>query len=134
MSTRSPEKECSMTTTIFCYGTLNDPECQNNILGRVLGAGRPAALPGFTLERLAHLNAYPEEGTAAIGLTYEVPDVDLPRIDFYEGVHSGYYERILVEVIALNGGEVYEAVVWTMTDGGRAQSRAALERDGGRAQ
>lgn len=80
---------------LFSYGTLCDPFIQNQILDREL-PGTPAEAQGYTLkEIIIEGKKYPaayESVTGKItGSIFEINDVELQKIDDYEG---DSYKRI----------------------------------------
>ena len=100
---------------LFAYGTLKDPEIQQDIFGRTL-KGKPDVLFGYMVNKI---NIEEEFGIVSYpiitktdlaedkieGLIYEVSEHDLQQADTYEGK---LYKRI--EVL-LDSKEV----AWTYT-------------------
>lgn len=85
------------TQLFFSYGTLQDPETINKIVGRKL-VGKKASLPGY---RKKYDDGYPylEKVTSLApvsvpGVVYEVTDSDLAKLDKWEAK----YERVKVRL------------------------------------
>jgi len=70
---------------IFVYGTLQEPDVQRRVFGRVT-KGTPDKLKGF---RKANFEQYPmavpDEAGQIEGRVLEVTDEEIARMDFYEG-------------------------------------------------
>lgn len=95
-------------TALFCYGTLLDEAFTASLLGHEVHA-EPATLTGFAADPLPALDwpvlrASAEstvEGRLYRGLGAE----DFRRLDLYEGVAQGLYERTTVAVRTARGLE-----------------------------
>ena len=82
-----------------------------------------ATLPGYRLRFAGHghadiVPAAPASHESVAGALYSVSEEDLARLDRYEGVRSGYYERLHVRVRDA-GGRRYRAVAYQMVWGHR---------------
>jgi len=92
---------------VFTYGSLLDATFLERLVEHPV-AGEPAELPGYRVETLASFDwpvlvASPD--TSVAGRIYRGLDGrDLERVDAYEGVAEGLYERVEVEVL-IEGGE-----------------------------
>jgi gamma-glutamylcyclotransferase (GGCT)/AIG2-like uncharacterized protein YtfP len=102
-----------MEHTIFAYGTLNRERTRAmlNVPFELVG---DAVLPNYIRHpygRVEHAGQYEDsiqaisymEGHAVEGKLWKVDDKGLERVDGYESVHSGMYER--VKLTALVDGE-----------------------------
>jgi gamma-glutamylcyclotransferase (GGCT)/AIG2-like uncharacterized protein YtfP len=90
-------------TRLFVYGSLLDPRCQREIVGRELRM-LPATLPGFERRRERHfyLVANPcaeTKGAILIGLNAR----DLSLLDRYEDVPNLYTREVVTVHTAANG-------------------------------
>lgn len=92
-----------MQYTLFIYGSLCDPALCKKLLGKNVER-MPATLPGFRRKRLRGY-AYPVarkesevaiRGTLLLGLSKS----DLQKLDAYEEIPHGPYQRIWVFVRA----------------------------------
>ena len=75
---------------IFTYGTLQDAEVQQRIIGRNLDIGMPDTLRGYKIAILKGIHEsyniiQPQPGVSVEGVVYEVTAEELARIDDYEG-------------------------------------------------
>lgn len=100
---------------LFAYGSLKDPDIQQNIFGRIL-KGTPDTLIGYTL---THIEIEEEFGMVTyriitptenltdiiVGLIYDITDEELQEADTYEGLH---YKRL--EVLLESN-----QIAWTFT-------------------
>lgn len=93
---------------VFTYGTL----LETTFLGQLVEhpvASEPAQLNGYRIEILAAFQwpvLVAAQGESVAGRIYRGLDGrDLERIDAYEGVAEGLYERVEVEVDVEVGGE-----------------------------
>jgi hypothetical protein len=88
---------------LFAYGTLKDPEIQQNIFGRTL-KGKSDTLVGYVVNEIKieeefGMVSYPIITKTDLiedkieGLIYEVSEMDLQQADIYEGK---LYKRIEV--------------------------------------
>ncbi len=86
---------------LFTYGELTRPEVMGKLLGR-LPTSRPAVLLDHRRvldEEVGFFRAIPSRGSRIDGLLYEGLDPDeLAKLDAYEEVERGLYERVAVEV------------------------------------
>lgn len=89
---------------LFSYGTLQDPQVQEYIFGRILDGG-PDTAPGFKKMENAVYGRYPlvirtdNPEDKVEGMAYEVNDADLKKADIYE---TRAYKR---EKFRLESGE-----------------------------
>lgn len=90
---------------LFTYGTLQNPDVQEELFGRVL-KGKPETLKGYQLKEIQieeefGLVTYPiitetqNPNDTINGIVYEVSATDLRQADLYEGV---YYKRVEVHL------------------------------------
>ncbi len=83
---------------LFTYGTLQDPQVQQYIFGRIL-AGKVDFLSGFKRLENAVYERYPlvvqtnDLKTKVEGMAYEVSESDLKKADIYE---TSAYTRMKV--------------------------------------
>ena len=75
---------------IFTYGTLQDVNIQQQVIGRTLDTGTPDKLRGYNIGTLKGIHAdyniiYPQTGTLVEGVVFEVSTEELDKIDAYEG-------------------------------------------------
>jgi gamma-glutamylcyclotransferase (GGCT)/AIG2-like uncharacterized protein YtfP len=82
---------------LFVYGTLQEPEVQQRIIGRVV-PGAPDILDGFGRSKLAMGDGVfplviPRHGSSVDGLLLEVTPDELARLDYYE---TSAYRRFWV--------------------------------------
>lgn len=87
---------------LFTYGTLQDPDTQNQLLGRSLGQGTADTLRGYRLAKLVGIHAtysiiQPKSGAKVDGIVYEVSADELERLDIYEG---NAYLRVSVTLVS----------------------------------
>jgi gamma-glutamylcyclotransferase (GGCT)/AIG2-like uncharacterized protein YtfP len=88
-----------MTESLFVYGTLQDPEVQTRVFGRVT-AGSPDTLDGYFKSSISiGGNVYPiaveTAGAAVSGRVLDVTAAELAQMDIYEGAE---YRRIRVRL------------------------------------
>jgi gamma-glutamylcyclotransferase (GGCT)/AIG2-like uncharacterized protein YtfP len=95
---------------LFVYGSLVDPRCLDEVLGRRFDGERlRARLDGFTRAATDGWD-YPflvadADGASVDGvLIMDLSPSDLATLDRYEDVTEGMYERITVEVAAWGCG------------------------------
>lgn len=85
---------------LFSYGTLQDPEVQEQLFGRKLKA-EPDELLGYELSSQKAYGQYPQIAKAqnahakVVGLALELSDKDLEHADHYEGPE---YTRISIRL------------------------------------
>lgn len=94
--------------TLFCYGTLLDETFTARLLEHEVRS-EPATLTGFATDELPGLD-WPVlralEGSAVEGRLYRgLGAEDFRRLDLYEGVAEGLYERTTVAVRTSHGLE-----------------------------
>ena len=94
---------------LFTYGTLQDPNTQNRLLGRSLGQGTADTLRGYRLAKLAGIHdtyniIQPKSGARVDGIVYEVSIDELERLDIYEG---NAYLRVSVTLVSNTRAWVY---------------------------
>ena len=88
------------TQYLFSYGTLQDKDVQENLLGREL-KGTDDVLPGYRIsEKKVHgkhplIEPCPFRSNEVPGLLFKVSNYELHQIDHYE---TGAYERITVQL------------------------------------
>ena len=87
---------------LFSYGTLREPETQQRLLGRTLGAGAPDTLRGYRLATLTGVHQVysilqPHPGSTVDGVLFEVSEDELERLDIYEGEA---YQRVSVRLVS----------------------------------
>jgi gamma-glutamylcyclotransferase (GGCT)/AIG2-like uncharacterized protein YtfP len=86
---------------LFTYGELTRPEVMEKLLGR-LPTSRPAVLLDHRRvldEEVGFFRAIPSRGSRIDGLLYEGLDPgELTKLDVYEEVERGLYQRVAVEV------------------------------------
>lgn len=103
---------------LFAYGSLKDPEIQENIFGRVL-TGTPDKLIGYAVKKIHIEEEFgvipypiitatnnPEDSIS--GILYQLSKSELQLSDTYEGVH---YKRIQVELNSNKIVWVYSAAI-----------------------
>lgn len=120
-------EEINRSIWLFCYGS-NNPSRLAQRLGRpVQGVG--AYLPGY--ERIfrgysrqwesgvASLRPTRQRGRAVYGYATQVSAEELEKLDIYEGVSNGAYERKTFKIIVIeDGSEKYvNAVAYVHTSG-----------------
>jgi gamma-glutamylcyclotransferase (GGCT)/AIG2-like uncharacterized protein YtfP len=84
---------------LFVYGTLQDPQVQQRIIGRIV-TGTPDTLDGFFKSRIAMSDGIfplviPQHGSSVEGMVLEVTAAELARMDIYE---TSAYRRIRVRL------------------------------------
>lgn len=89
---------------IFVYGTL----LNRDTLESIVGSSKTTYGDVLLNYRKVGLNVIEEEGSEVQGATFEVNDDELARLDAYEGVAHGLYDRKEVKLVS---GEV--AMVYT---------------------
>ena len=94
--------------SLFCYGTLLDPQVQRRVIGRTVES-RPDALPGYRKDMLllgcaSYYIAVPDPRGEIQGGVIEVTRDELVRIDRYEGDE---YERVKVTLVSGKEAWVY---------------------------
>lgn len=98
---------------MFVYGELCKPPVLLEVLGRVPGA-EPAVLDGFRREldpATGYFRAVRHPGALIAGLLLEaIEAAELDKLDDFENVDGGEYERIEVEVKTL--GSVARRTAW----------------------
>ena len=88
---------------LFAYGTLRDPDVQENLFGRILH-GIPETLIGYELDQIRieeefGIEYYPiiietnDPNDTISGILYEISMKELHQADLYEGSH---YKRVEV--------------------------------------
>jgi gamma-glutamylcyclotransferase (GGCT)/AIG2-like uncharacterized protein YtfP len=103
---------------LFVYGTLTDPVFTRNLLEHPVSAVE-ARLPGFETVYFPGL-AYPtvlqsDDGTSEGRLYRGLGEEDFRRLDAYEGVGEGLYQRVRVLVEATDRGDSEPAWVYLAT-------------------
>ncbi|MCY4020056.1 MAG: gamma-glutamylcyclotransferase [Chloroflexi bacterium] len=94
---------------LFTYGTLQNPETQQQLLGRTLGEGRPDSLLGYRVARLNGIHyvysiLQPHSGSRVEGLLFEVSSEELQKLDDYEG---DAYVRVSARLVSKTRAWVY---------------------------
>lgn len=92
---------------IFVYGTLMNREVRNQVVG-AYKTTYSEVLDGY---KRVGLNIVEDETSEVSGVTFEVTDEELQRLDNYEGVAVNLYNR---NKVVLSSGE--EAWVYTKCD------------------
>lgn len=82
---------------LFVYGTLQEPEVQQRIIGRVI-EGKRDTLDGFFKSRMSMREGIyplviPRHGSSVDGMVLEVTDEEMKRMDIYE---TSAYRRVRV--------------------------------------
>ena len=95
-----------MTTQLFVYGTLTEPETQQKVLGKTI-QGMPDVLEGYANSIIIiHDHSYPDIAKAPLdsvdGLVITVTSRELELIDNYE---TDWYKRI--EVVLKSGKQAW---------------------------
>ena len=105
------------TGSIFVYGTLLDETLAGNILERAVRA-EPARLLDFELLRLEGFPypiAFYALGEVIEGRLYRgLTNADYERLDAYEGVGEGLYQRVEARIVA--DGAPEPAWVYVVTE------------------
>ena len=83
--------------SLFVYGTLQDPQVQSAVFGRVV-EGTPDTVIGYrksqiTIDNVVHAIAVADSVRTLAGLVIEVTPEELVEIDRYEGSD---YQRVQV--------------------------------------
>jgi gamma-glutamylcyclotransferase (GGCT)/AIG2-like uncharacterized protein YtfP len=99
---------------VFAYGSNMDPaqmreRCPESDLSWFVAEARGWKLcfPRNSTKRKGGVGSViPEDGPSAWGVVFTVSDRDLLRLDRYEGVGSGAYRRVTIEVFETNGRKV----------------------------
>ncbi len=107
---------------LFTYGTLQDPETQQRLLGRALGDGKPDTLLGYRLAKLAGIHQVysilqPHPGSTVAGLLFEVSQEELQQLDDYEG---DAYQRVSVRLVS-------KTRAWAYMENPRSSYRIHIE-------
>ena len=110
------------STHIFVYGLLTFPEVVTAITGRTIPA-KHAVLPGFRRYGLTKSPLatpvpvlLPEEGFRQTGqLLLDVSAEEVEKLDFFEDLDSGHYEKTAVRVEV--GGEWLSAFCYSAGPG-----------------
>ena len=94
---------------LFTYGTLQNAETQEQLLGRTLGEGTSDTLIGYRLARLNGVHfvysiLQPHAGSRVQGLVFEVNDEELEQLDDYEGEA---YQRVSARLFSKTRAWVY---------------------------
>ena len=104
---------------LFAYGTLTDRVFIGRLLERRL-AGEPAVLLDHAVGELPLLGypvVVPAPGRQAEGVLYRhLTAADFDRLDAYEGVAEGLYERRRAEARPAAGGAAEPVFVYLPTD------------------
>ncbi len=84
---------------LFTYGSLQKPEIQNKLFGRLL-TGTPDTLAGYgvfivEIEGKKYNNISPKVEEKVDGFVYELSDTEIERADRYEGRS---YKRAVVKL------------------------------------
>lgn len=84
---------------LFAYGTLQDPDVQQRIMGRIV-TGTVDTLDGFYKSKIAMSDGVyplviPQHGSSVDGLVLEVTLEELARMDIYE---TSAYRRFWVKL------------------------------------
>ncbi|HKZ33905.1 MAG TPA: gamma-glutamylcyclotransferase family protein [Candidatus Nanoarchaeia archaeon] len=89
---------------LFVYGTLRDSDVQLSVIGRNPDAAEDS-LDNYTLSEVKIDNEYYpaiRQGNGKIyGLVLKITEEELEKIDRYEELEKGFYERVEVK---LNSG------------------------------
>ena len=73
-----------MAEQLFVYGTLQRPDVQQQVIGRII-SGTPATLPGYTLLHHVYPMALPQAGAQIEGVLLDLTLQELMHTDYYEG-------------------------------------------------
>jgi gamma-glutamylcyclotransferase (GGCT)/AIG2-like uncharacterized protein YtfP len=86
---------------VFCYGTLMNRTTLEAVLRRPYeGQFQDATLENHVRLEPNFYMAFEEEGSSIEGkLISDLTDIDMQRLDTYEGVSGGMYRRKMVEVV-----------------------------------
>ncbi len=109
---------------LFVYGSLRDPEVRTMLLGPHPGLTTcPAVLPGYarqTVPGFGYPFVVPADADAQVvgELLLGLTDEDLARLDDYEDLDAGLYERVSVLVETADG----QRDAWTYRRGPAAPS------------
>ncbi len=104
--------------TMFVYGELCKPPVLLEVLGRV-PAAEPALLDGFRRElnpATGYFRAVRDPSALIAGLLLEgIQTAELDKLDRFENVDGGEYERVEVEVETL--GTAAKRIAWIYISG-----------------
>ncbi len=94
--------------SLFVYGTLQDPQVQARVYGRVT-PGQPDTLPGYRRGEIAlggsvYFIAIEDASASISGLVLNVTSAELAEIDRYEGED---YRRVRVVLASGRSAWVY---------------------------
>jgi len=94
---------------LFTYGTLQNPETQKQLLGRILGDGLPDSLLGYRLAKLNGIHyvysiLQPHSGSRVEGLLFEFRSEEIKKLDDYEG---NAYVRVSARLVSKTRAWVY---------------------------
>jgi gamma-glutamylcyclotransferase (GGCT)/AIG2-like uncharacterized protein YtfP len=91
-----------LSSALFIYGTLIDPNIQRKLLGRTL-AVRDAVLKGyhrFAITGEPYPAVAPKTGSLVLGkVCFDISDSLFRILDMYEEIELGMYLRIPVEIV-----------------------------------
>lgn len=79
---------------MFVYGTLMNRDTRDDVVGNPKDTYNNE-LNGY---RRVGLDVVEEEGSVVSGMTFEVNEIELARLDIYEGVAHNLYRRKQVEL------------------------------------
>ncbi|NBQ99339.1 MAG: hypothetical protein EBT79_02190 [Actinobacteria bacterium] len=102
---RLDKKAATATELYFAYGSNLDPVAFSHRIPDSVPVGR-AVLPGYRTRFVdipdgtpgAKENVEPSDGSEVQGFLYRVPTHGFDHLDEYEGVPSGHYRRVKVDV------------------------------------
>lgn len=115
------KEDGTVKNPVFCYGSNLDPlqleiRCPNSaVLGRAVLPDHELAFTRFSEDRGCGVaDARPKKGETVWGFVYRLDEIDLARLDEYEG-HPQAYRRSMKTVI-LDSGELLRAWVYEVVD------------------
>jgi gamma-glutamylcyclotransferase (GGCT)/AIG2-like uncharacterized protein YtfP len=101
---------------IFVYGSLTNQSFTNTLLGSQKEY-TDAILLGYAKTEKKGLPNIVKADDQVEGFVFEVDDTELKKLDEYEALHDGLYERVVVEVQDIENMEEIAVQVYQMPPG-----------------
>lgn len=92
----------------FAYGMNTN----NNAMSKTSKRLGPAVLLDYKWEMLQFANVFESRGDAAVGVLWDIDEIELQDLDYREG-YPTFYNRVIAEVE--HNGELVQAWVYYMT-------------------
>lgn len=109
-------------TVVFVYGTLKRGQSNHALLARQTFLGEARTGPGVTLYSLGEFPGMVRDPYDTAGVVGEIWSVDancLARLDEFEGVPEGLYERVRIALLPPHQAIAAQAYLYALDVNGR---------------